>query len=153
MKQKRQVKILELIREHTIENQNDLMNILNAQGYHATQATISRDIRELNIIKIQTPDGRYKYAVGNVKITDDEISEQAYGIISASVKSIEYAGNLVVLRTLSGMAQAVCAAIDSTHRPGIMGTIAGEDTIFIASRGEDASAFIVSELRKMLSGK
>lgn len=153
MKQKRQVKILELIREHTIENQNDLISILNAQGYNATQATISRDIRELNIIKIQTPDGRYKYAVGNVRMTEDEISEQAYNIISVSVKSIEYAGNLVVLRTLSGMAQAVCAAIDSTHRPGVMGTIAGDDTIFIASRGEEASAFIVSELKKMLSGK
>lgn len=153
MKQKRQAKILELIRDHAIENQNDLINILDAHGYPTTQATISRDIRELHLVKIQAPNGKYKYAVGNVKLTEDEIFEKTYGIISASVKSIDYAGNLIVLKTLSGMAQAVCAAIDSTHRPGIMGTIAGDDTIFIASRGEDASAFIVSELRKLLSGK
>ncbi len=151
MKARRQTKILELIRDKRIETQEELLNELHNQGFNVTQATVSRDIKELKLIKIPSGDGSYKYASAPQK--NFSFSSETLSIFTGSVTSVDYSANIVVLKTNSGMAQAVCAAFDSVHRPGVVGTIAGDDTIFIATRGENASLSLVTELKRLNLGK
>ncbi len=151
MKARRQTKILELIKDKRIETQEELLNELRNQGYNVTQATVSRDIKELKLIKIPVGDGNYKYATAPQK--SFAIPLETLSIFTSSVTSVDYSANIVVLRTNSGMAQAVCAAFDNVHRSGVVGTIAGDDTIFIATRGEEASLSLVTELKRLILGK
>lgn len=149
MKARRQTKILELIKDKRIETQEELLNELRGQGFNVTQATVSRDIKELRLIKIPAGDGNYKYAIAPQK--NPIIPSDVLSIFTSSVTSVDYSFNIVVLKTHSGMAQAVCAAFDNVHRPGVVGTIAGDDTIFIATRVEEASLALVTELKRFIS--
>ncbi len=150
MKIERQTKILELIKENDIETQSELLEKLNAEGFSATQATVSRDIKELRLVKVPSSNGAYKYASENV--SEDESQSHSY-LFSTAVTNIDYAHALVVIKTKVGMAQAVCAALDSTNRAGVIGTIAGDDTIFVATRSDSASSGLVSDLKKLMSDK
>ncbi len=138
MKYKRQKKILELIAEHDIETQDDLIEKLRESGYDVTQATVSRDIRELKLVKTAMPDRRYRYEVAQYE--GIEISTKYRNIIKETVIKVDYVGNTVVLRTYTGMAQAAAAAVDGMGWDEIVGTLAGDDTIFILMR--DATAAI-----------
>ena len=150
MKIERQTKILELIKENDIETQSELLEKLNAEGFSATQATVSRDIKELRLVKVPSSNGAYKYASENV--SEDESQSHSY-LFSTAVTNIDYAHALVVIKTKVGMAQAVCAALDSTNRAGVIGTISGDDTIFVATRSDSASSGLVSDLKKLMSDK
>lgn len=147
MKTRRQTKILELIRENNIETQSELLEMLRADGFNVTQATVSRDIKEMRLIKILGNNGTYKYAAETT--ASDEDIPNSY-LLSTAILSIDYAHCIVVIKTRSGMAQAVCAALDSTHRIGVLGSIAGDDTIFIATRTDAASLTLVSDLKKTI---
>ncbi|WP_069649489.1 arginine repressor [Caloranaerobacter ferrireducens] len=126
----RQTKILEIIEENEIETQEELADLLKKQGIEVTQATISRDIRELGIVKVMTNNGKYKYAT--LKQKQDCVTERLITIFKNSITAMEIAGNLLVLKTLPGAAQIAGSAIDSMNINNIVGTIAGDDTIFVA---------------------
>lgn len=147
MKTRRQTRILELIRESNIETQSDLLERLRASGFNVTQATVSRDIKEMRLVKVLSNDGTYKYAAETIAPAEE--SSHSY-LFSTAVVSIDYAHCLVVIKTQSGMAQAVCAALDSKHHIGVLGSIAGDDTIFIATRTDAASLTLVSDLKKLI---
>ena len=148
MKTLRQAKILELIRSNSIETQSDLLEMLRQEGYNVTQATVSRDIKEMRLIKVLDNNGGYKYA--SEAMTGVEEISNSY-LFFTSVTGIEYTHNLVVIKTGTGMAQAVCAALDSTIRAGVMGSIAGDDTIFVVLRTDAAATNLVSDLKKLIS--
>ena len=137
MKYKRQKKILELIAEYDIETQDDLIERLRESGYDVTQATVSRDIRELKLFKTAMPDRRYRYEVAQYE--GIEISTKYRNIIKETVIKVDYVGNTVVLRTYTGMAQAAAAAVDGMGWDEIVGTLAGDDTIFILMRDTAAA--------------
>ncbi|EOC99610.1 arginine repressor [Caldisalinibacter kiritimatiensis] len=126
----RQSKILELIDDKEIETQEELADNLKDLGIDVTQATISRDIKELRLVKVLSKSGKYKYAPMGHKT--EGISERLIKIFENSVLSIEKAGNLLVIKTLPGAAQICGSAIDSLSVEEIVGTIAGDDTIFVA---------------------
>ena len=137
MKYKRQKKILELIAEYDIETQDDLIERLRESGYDVTQATVSRDIRELKLVKTAMPDRRYRYEVAQYE--GIEISTKYRNIIKETVIKVDYVGNTVVLSTYTGMAQAAAAAVDGMGWDEIVGTLAGDDTIFILMRDTAAA--------------
>ena len=148
MKTGRHARILDIIAEHTIETQDELLTRLREEGFKATQATISRDIKDLRLVKTLGSDGKYRYVSASRSSTD--IRTNFSNLFSTSVNSIDVAQNLVVIKTLSGMAQAVCAALDSADYPSVVGTIAGDDTIFIACRTADLAVSLTEELKKLI---
>ena len=135
MKTKRHAKILEIIRNTIIEKQEDLSKELNKAGYKVTQATISRDIRELNLSKVPVAGGKQKYAVLDSMVNN--MSEKFARVFKEGFVSVDRANNMVVIKTLSGMAMAVGAAIDEMQFENVLGTIAGDDTIFAVLREPD----------------
>ncbi len=147
MKIERQTKILQLISQYDIETQEDLANKLIEEGFIVTQATISRDIRELRLTKIATADGKQKYVVLPNKGT--KLNEKFIRIFRDGFSSMDRAGNLIVLKTLNGMAMAVAAAIDSIQYDEVVGCIAGDDTIFCAVRTEQDAIKIMEKLSKL----
>ena len=132
MKYTRHKKILEIIETKEIETQEELSDELKKQGLNVTQATVSRDIKELRLIKILAGDGKYKYATLNNQ--DNILSDRLVRIFKNSIISIDYAGNILVMKTLTGSAQAAAAAIDAAGLEEVVGTIAGDDTIFLLIR-------------------
>ena len=148
MKTGRDARILDIIAEHPIETQDELLTRLREEGFKATQATISRDIKDLRLVKTLGSDGKYRYVSASRSSTD--IRTNFSNLFSTSVDSIDVAQNLVVIKTLSGMAQAVCAALDSADYPSVVGTIAGDDTIFIACRTADLAVSLTEELKKLI---
>lgn len=148
MKAKRQAKILELIRKYEIETQEELSSYLTNEGFEVTQATVSRDIRELKLTKISLDSGRQKYAV--LSEAKDPVSEKLVRVFREGFLSLDLAQNLLVIKTVPGMANAVCAAIDAMQLPGIVGSIAGDDTIFSAVRSADDAAQAVKKLHKIV---
>ncbi len=150
MKSRRHAKILELIRELDLETQDELLRYLREAGFDVTQATVSRDIRELRLIKIQSGSGRYKYSIGTDSQPD--MASKFYDFFTDAALSAETAGNLLVIKCMSGMAQAVCAAMDAMVWEDFVGTLAGEDTIFVACRTESAAKAAQEELKKLLKG-
>lgn len=148
MKSKRQEKILEIISKNNIETQEDLITALKNEGYNATQATASRDIRQLKLLKVMV-DGFYKYVAP--KTDNDDVSEYNLALMS-SIRSINYACNNVVLKTNPGLAQAVAAGIDSMNFAEILGCVAGDDTIIVVTVSEAAAVSIVEKIGK-ISGK
>ncbi|MBQ9703969.1 MAG: arginine repressor [Clostridia bacterium] len=148
MKSKRQEKILEIISKNNIETQEDLITALKNEGYNATQATASRDIRQLKLLKVMV-DGVYKYVAP--KTDNDDVSEYNLALMS-SIRSINYACNNVVLKTNPGLAQAVAAGIDSMNFAEILGCVAGDDTIIVVTVSEAAAVSIVEKIGK-ISGK
>jgi len=147
MKTKRQDEIIRLISSGDIETQEDLAAELRALGYQVTQATVSRDIRELRLIKVPAKDGGFKYA--KPERHENAVSERLARILSDALLSVETAGNLVVVKTLSGSANVAAEALDNLGWPEIIGTIAGDNTIFIAARNEADSSEIRDRIRKL----
>ena len=149
MKGKRQSKIIDLISKNDVETQDDLVRLLKKAGFPVTQATISRDIKELHLIKSQTDSGAYQYSVNEKKEASD--MNVLMRIFKDTVLSIEAAGNIVVIKTLNGSANAAAEVVDGLHIPDIAGSIAGDNTIFIAVRDQDAAVGIVTRFRQMMS--
>lgn len=148
MKTRRHAKILELISEYAIDTQEELLRLLRQDGFDVTQATVSRDIKELRLIKTLSSEGKYRYTAG--KETTKDYSAKFYALLSDSAISVRSACNLVVIKCMTGMAQAVCAAMDSMHWDGAVGTLAGDDTIFIACKSEADAGRLADELVKMV---
>jgi transcriptional regulator of arginine metabolism len=153
MKKGRQEKILELINKYEIETQDELIEFLGEEGYIVTQATVSRDIRDLDLVKVAMPGGSYKYVVAHVSRKGAKNAGPLAHAVSDTVLSITCAQNIVVLKTTAGMAQAVCASMDSMTWENMVGTISGDDTIFILMRNENSSIKLVSDLKKLFSGR
>lgn len=149
MKTERQCKINELIEKYEIETQEELSDYLKRAGYDVTQATISRDIRELKLTKVTGDSGKQKYIRMR---THSNMTGKYNRVLQDGLVSIELAQNLIVLKTVSGMAMAVAAAIDSLSIDGIAGCIAGDDTIFCALR-QAVSIVDVAERIKRLAGR
>lgn len=148
MKTRRQATILDLIRDYSIETQEELLSRLKEKGYNVTQATVSRDIKELRLLKTLSSDGKYKYTSYSKNNADSGVSLN--GFINSSVISIKSAQNLVVIKTMAGMANAICASIDSVDFRGVIGTLAGDDTIFVVCADIDKAADFVFEIKKYL---
>lgn len=148
MKKKRLEKILELIKEYDIENQDLLMRMLEKEGFKVTQATVSRDIKELDLVKVVSKFGGYKYVArenGSKENVNKFIS-----IFRESVLGIDYAGNMIVIKSYAGMANAACAAVDSMSWNGILGTIAGDDTIFVVCRSETVAEGLYEQISQLI---
>ena len=149
MKSKRQNKIIEIIENNEVETQEELVALLNEAGYKVTQATISRDIKELHLIKVQSSSGAYKYA-DNKKNRGNDM-DVLMRIFRDTVLSIDRAMNLVVIKTLTGSANAAAEVVNSFHYNGILGTLAGDNTIFIATTSEQAADDIAERFAKMIN--
>ena len=144
----RHAKILELIAEHEIDTQEELLGKLNENGFKVTQATVSRDIRELRLVKVQAGSG-YKYALGPGK-ESVSMGFKFHAVFSESVVNIDFAENLVIIKCYVGMANAACAALDSVQWKGLVGTIAGDDTILCAMRQKQDAVKLAGQLQKLL---
>ena len=148
MKTTRQSKIIEIIQKNEVETQDELSALLEKDGFRVTQATVSRDIRELKLTKIPTAGGRQKYAV----ITDapENLSKKYERVLREGFLSMDMAQNILVIKTVSGMASAVCAAIDAMKMREIVGSIAGDDTIMCAIRTVDDTYAVMKKIRRIV---
>lgn len=154
MKSQRQQLILKIISEKQIDTQESLQKALKEYGCVCTQATVSRDINELALIKTMTATGEYKYSIPSFKKKSFENkNDMIYTIITDSVTEVDYAINTVVIKCKTGMAQAVCAKLDSTDIENTVGTLAGDDTIFVLMRTERDALRLVKELNGILKNK
>lgn len=126
------------------------MQMLNDMGYKVTQATVSRDIKYLKLIKTPAASGQYKYSYVNNDAED--FSGKFFSILSHSVTSVDYAGNMAVVKCYAGMANAACAAMDSLEVENVVGTLAGDDTIFVLCRNEESAAYLKQYIEK-ITGK
>ena len=149
MKEKRHIKILEIISEHEIDTQEGLLERLGECGFSVTQATVSRDIKELRLVKIQSAGGGYKYSPDSSKDSVD-MSFKFHAVFSESVNGIDCAENIVVIKCYVGMANAACAALDSIRWEGVVGTIAGDDTILCVTRTKNDAATLAEQLLRLL---
>ena len=149
MKTRRHAKILEIINQNHVETQEELQALLSQAGYHVTQATVSRDIKELRLIKTPGQGGGYRYTTA--KSGAEPISAKFHSIFADSVVNVRYAQNIVVVRCLPGMAQAACAAMDSLHWDQVIGTLAGDDTFICVVTTQQDAEDLVLELKKMIS--
>ncbi len=148
MKTGRHAKILELIRDYDIDTQEELMNILRSNGFDVTQATVSRDIKELRLVKSMGPRGKYRYSTSRDASSD--MSSKFYSLFADSVVNVNYAQNILVIKCMTGMAQAVCASMDSIEFKGIVGTIAGDDTIFCVCKSTEEAKNRQEEFSKLI---
>ena len=148
MKTNRQSKIIEIIQKNEVETQDELSALLEKDGFRVTQATVSRDIRELKLTKIPTAGGRQKYAV----ITDapENLSKKYERVLREGFLSMDMAQNILVIKTVSGMASAVCAAIDAMKMREIVGSIAGDDAIMCAIRTVDDTYAVMKKIRRIV---
>ena len=149
MKSKRQEQILALIQDHDIETQEQLLDELKKSGFQATQATISRDIKQLRIIKELGPNGTYRY-VSAPKPVEHAFSAKLNIIFSQCVTSVDYAQNIIVIKTLPGLAQAACSALDKLEMPELLGTLGGDDTCMIVLRDAASAATFCAEIREQV---
>ncbi len=147
-KAERQGKVLQTIRENSVETQEDLAILLQKAGFDVTQATISRDIKELGITKTPTGNGRYRYVLPKEKVFEDS-KERVRRLFQDSVISIDSSENLIVIRTLMGNAHAVAAVIDDMGIPRIVGTIAGDDTILVVVKPKSAVISVMEKLNRL----
>lgn len=146
MKQRRQAKIIEIVENNDIETQDELLTKLTEAGFNTTQATISRDIRDINLTKVSVPGGRQKYALG--KSAGRESINSYKQVLSTCIMSMEAAENLIVIKTVSGMAMAVGAALDNLSINGLMGCIAGDDTLFLAVRSREIVKSVITTIER-----
>ena len=150
MKRNRQEKLLELISRYEIETQDELIERLRENGYSATQATISRDIRELQIAKMTTGRGTYRYVL--LKHADPSPAVNFSAALIDSIINVQYAQNLVVLKTYPGLASAVAGGIDRMQANQILGCVAGDDTILIVTQDEDCARMLSEQVHDLLRG-
>lgn len=148
MKIGRQSKIIELINKYDIETQDELSDLLTKAGYNVTQATISRDIRELRLTKI-SENGKQKYIVLNQ--LESDLSLKYIRVLKDGFLSMDMAQNIVVIKTVSGMAMAVAAAIDGIHIPSVVGCIAGDDTIMCVVKTNEDTTMVMEKLNKLIN--
>ena len=147
MKNKRQEKILDIIEKYNVETQDDLVKHLLREGFDVTQATISRDIRELKLAKGTTPDGICKYAVVSKK---EHVIPRFNSALTESITKVDYAGNLIVVKTYPGMANAVATCIDSFNIYDIIGCVAGDDAILVVTRDQETASELSDKIRHMI---
>ena len=148
MKVNRHVKIVELVNKYDIETQEELADRLREEGFQITQATVSRDIRDLKLTKVPTDDGHQKYVV--LKATENALRDKYIRILKDGFVSMDMAMNILVIKTVSGMAMAVGAAIDEMKWHEIVGCIAGDDTIMCAIRTMEDTAVVMEKIRKIV---
>ena len=148
MKQNRHERIIEIIHAHDIETQDELLAKLREDGFEVTQATISRDIKQLQLVKVAGQDGHYKYAVSQHSGTKMALKFKT--ILKETVVKVDYAQNIVVLKTYSGMAQAAAAAIDALQMQDIVGSVAGDDTILIVMRSSEIAGDFTEKYKELL---
>lgn len=148
MKLKRHEKIIELIGNYDIETQDELADRLREEGFQVTQATVSRDIRELKLSKVPGRSGRQKYALLNSQ--EHRMAEKYVGILREAFVSMDSAQNILVVKTVSGMAMAVAAALDNIGWKEIVGCIAGDDTVMCVIRTDEDTSAVMEELGKIV---
>lgn len=148
MKRSRQNTILEIISAQDIETQGQLMEALAARGIKSTQATLSRDIKDMRLVKELGPNGNYRYTAP-VQQEKDDLSPRLRTIFRESLVSYDLAQNLVVIKTLPAMASGCCSALDNMDVAGLVGTIAGDDTAFLAMRDNEAAARFFHEIEEL----
>ena len=151
MKVQRHSKIVELIGKYEIETQDELIEFLGEEGYIVTQATVSRDIRDLDLVKVAMPGGSYKYVVSHVSHRGAKNAGPWAHAVSDTVLSIVCAQNMIVLRTTAGMAQAVAIAIDRIPDSEILGCVAGDDTILIVTPDSETASRVSGRVKRMLA--
>ena len=147
MKYLRQAKILELVARQQIETQEELSEQLKRAGFQVTQATVSRDIKELRLVKIQGADGRSRYSES---AQEGDVAPKYRNILREAVLSVDFAGNIAVVKCFSGMGMAAATAIDAMEGNDVVGSIAGDDTILVVMRSEEKAGQFTTELKKML---
>lgn len=148
MKKIRHRKIVEIIEKHDVETQEELAGYLKAAGFTVTQATVSRDIRELKLSKIPTGSGKQKYVV--LKQDDSHMGDKYIRVLRDGFTSMDMAQNILVVKTVSGMAMAVAAALDALKFPEIVGCIAGDDTIMVAVRTTEETEMLMEKIHIMI---
>lgn len=149
MKSNRQNRILELIADHDIETQEQLLEELKESGFQATQATISRDIKQLRIIKALGAGGKYHYQTA--ARTDHAVTTRLNTIYHQCVTSAECAQNMIVIKTLVGLASGACAAIDKMEIPGLIGSLAGDNTAFLVMKDNASAAALCAEIKSQIA--
>jgi transcriptional regulator of arginine metabolism len=149
MKHSRHDKILELIGENDISTQEELLNLLRGSGFDVTQATVSRDIKQLRLVKTLSGNGKYIYTAG--KSEPKDLSYKFDTLVAESTVKLDHVGNLIIVKCYSGLANAVCAALDSMHFDGVVGTISGDDTFMIIMRTEAQADVLFALLEKKRS--
>lgn len=149
MKVSRHAKIIELISQNDIETQEELADRLNDAGFKVTQATVSRDIRDLKLTKVSVDGGKQKYVVLHPE--EDGMSEKYIRVLKDGYISMDMAQNILVIKTVSGMAMAVAAAVDAMKWKEVVGCIAGDDTIMCAIRSVDETVAVMDKIRKIVS--
>ena len=150
MKTKRQAKILEIVSARDVETQEQLLQELQDAGFYCTQATVSRDIRELRIVKELTGAGTYRYATSTKEVRGT-FSSRLNTIFRECVTGFDYAQNLVVIHTLPGLASAAGSAVDAMEMSFVLGTLAGDDTVMIVMKDTNAAAAFCGEIKNLLS--
>ena len=150
MKSQRQAKILEIISNKNVETQEQLLALLQQEGFRGTQATISRDIKELRIVKELTSFGTYRYAAAANEL-DGTFSGRLNTIFRECVVGFDYAQNIIVIRTLPGLASAAGSAIDAMNMNAVVGTLAGDDTVMVVMRDNNAAAVFCGEIRSLIN--
>jgi len=145
---KRHTKIIELIKNHEIETQEELSLLLHKSGFPVTQATVSRDIRELKLMKVPSDNGKQRYSM--LVSEEKQISQRLIRIFREGVISIDFAGNMVVVKTLEGLAMAVGASIDAMGFAEVIGSIAGDDVIICIVKSQDIAESLMNKLNKMI---
>ena len=148
MKLRRHEAIIDLVNNQDINTQEELMENLQKQGFKVTQATVSRDIKELRIFKALGKDGKYRYSTGGRNALDKTSGFES--LFASSVEEVDSAENIVVINTMTGMAQAVCMSLDNIDFENIVGTIAGDDTIFVLCRNLKATEEMLNKFRKLI---
>ena len=150
MKSQRQAKILEIISNKNVETQEQLLAELQAAGFRGTQATVSRDIKELRIVKELTSLGNYRYTTSSNELTGT-FSARLNTIFRECVVSFDYAQNIIVIRTLPGLANAAASAIDAMNMSTVIGSLAGDDTVMIVMRDTNAAASFCGEIKNLIN--
>jgi len=151
VKEKRHEKIIELIGQYDIETQDELADRLREAGFQVTQATVSRDIRKLKLSKVPGRNGRQKYAL--LTGQNHQMSEKYVGILREAFVSMDSAQNILVIKTVSGMAMALATALDNIDWKEILGCVAGDDTVMCVIRTEADTAAVMEELKKIVDGQ
>ena len=150
MKSQRQAKIIEIISTRNVETQEQLLAALQKEGFRGTQATISRDIKELRIVKELTNLGTYRYTTTSNEVSNS-FSNRLNTIFRECVIGVDYAQNIIVIRTLPGLASAAGSAIDAMNMSLVVGTLAGDDTVMVVMRDNNAAAVFCGEIKNLLS--
>lgn len=149
-KNRRHNMISDIIKTHEVETQEDLTRLLLDLGVSVTQATVSRDIKEMNLVKVMQKNGKYKYERRVPAAADSMLPSKTMGIFKDGIVSVASAQNLVVIKCYSGMAGAVAAALDSMHRSEVVGSVAGDDTIFVATGDSALASRLTDDLLKII---